>query len=343
MRKLTPEFAYMKDLPIGSRIKWILIASMVGFAVQIFLSPVIGWFTILAAAMLGSMASRSNAPNITAKGEWQSVTIEEMEKAQNLLKSTSEVKSGNSALAAFSGLGAFFVLFFGGAFYLLIDGAEISNFWLPVASGGPLSVPFVIDGLTFAAVIWLSGQASTWEPPNLRTKFYQLSEILATAKGNPQLQFQPNLQLAKTSDGMVPTDIKLLIKIKDADPSFIGIQVQISFNKVNNSVLPYTYCVILAKPEFNLSKKTGMIEIPPPGGFPAGFLGLFADANQIRESCFARFHGSLIELKHEGEVDIAVVRQDTSKGQGYTTTPTDALEVFSDAYVLAQQMLAKNG
>jgi hypothetical protein len=136
-------------------------------------------------------------------------------------------------------------------------------------------------------------------------------------------------------------DCRLLVKIKGADPNFIGIQVQVSFNEVRSSRLPYAYCVILAKPEFDMNRKAGEIEMPPPGGFPVGFFGLFADANEEREANFARFHGSLVELKHEGDVDIAVVRQDTSGTEGYTTTPDQTLEVFSDAYFLATSMLKK--
>ena len=341
MQKLTPQFAFMKDVPIGDRVMWILITAAVGFALQLFVSPVIGWFTILAAALMGAMESKSNVPNITAECGWQMVTIEEMEKAQRFLKSTSEVRSKNSSTSLASCSSVFLLLFFTLMLFTMVDGGRLLNCLSPVLTGGPLSVPFVVDGLTFAVVIWLSGLVTTWEPSNLRVKFEQMGEILATAKNNPQISFQPNLQMAKAKDGTIPMDCKLLVKIKNADPSFIGIQVQVSFNQACGSTLPYTYCVLLAKSEFGLSKRTEMIDIPPPGGFPAGFLGLFADANQERESQFARFHGSLIELKLEDDVDIAVVRQDTSQSEGYTTSPSQALEVFSDAYVLAQTMLVE--
>ena len=341
MQKLTPEFAFMKGIPMAVRVKRILILAAVGFALQLFVSPVIGWFAILAAALMGSMKSRSNEPKITQLGDWQPVTVDEMEKARKFLDSTSEIKSGGCG-AAVLGFGAVIgALLIGLVLFLAVDGSTLLEVWKPVLTGGPLSVPLVADVLTFAAAIGLSGGTKAWEPPQLRTKFEQISQILAIGRENPQLDFQPNLQLAKTKDGSVPTDCKLLVKIKDAPPNFIGIQVQTSFNEVRNSSLPYTYCVLLAKPDFELTRRTETIEIPPPGGFPAGFLGLLADANTKRESKFARFHGSLIEMKREGEVDIAVVRQDTSEGEGYTTSPSQALEVFSDAYVLAKKMLGE--
>ncbi len=42
MQKLTPQFAYMKGMPIATRVKWILIVAAVGFALQLFVSPVPG-------------------------------------------------------------------------------------------------------------------------------------------------------------------------------------------------------------------------------------------------------------------------------------------------------------
>ena len=340
MPKLTPEFAFMKRTSIGDRVKWILITAAVGFGLQLFVHPVVGWFFVLAAALMGSMESKSNEPVITGKGEWQAVTVEEMQKARKLLGGASEVKSGGCAKSACSGCATVFLASIVGlVLFLAVDGGKVLDVMAPVFDGGPLSVPFVVDVLTFALIIQLGGTATAWEPPNLRTKFEQMSGILAMEKANPQLGFLPNLQIAKTKEGTVPLDCKLLVKIKDADPNFIGIQVQTSFNKVQSQTFPYTYCVLLAKLEFGLTKKTEMIEMPPKGGFSVGFLGLFADENQKRESKFARFHGSLIELKREGEVDITVVRQDTSPNRGYTTSPSEALEVFSDAYLLAKMML----
>lgn len=338
MRKLTPEFAYMKDKPIGDRIKLIVLVAAVGFALQLFVSPLVGWFAVLWAALMGRTRSRTNRPSIGSKGDWEPVTIEQMQKAKKLLDTTEEVKSGGAG--CWIGCGMVAALAATGALlFILVDGGRL-NILSPVASGGSVAATFVLDALTFLLVFSVGGGAKAWEPPNLRTKFDQLRGILALEGNNPQLQFQPNLQLGKTSNGAVPVDLKLMVKVKDAPPNFIGIQIQTSFNKVQGTSYPYTYCVILAKPEFELTRRTEAIEIPPKGGFPVGFLGLFADDNDKREARFARFYGSLVELKKEGEVDIAVVRQDTSEGnEGYTTTPEQALEVFSDAYVLAKKMM----
>ncbi len=340
MQKLTPEFAFMKGISIRQRVQRILLATGVGFLLQIFVLPLLGWFAILAAALMGRTQSKTNKPEVATDGDWQTVTIEELSRAKKLLDTTSEVRSSSGAWAfgCLTALGAAIVAV---VLLVVVDGGRL-NVWSPVVSGGSLSAVFTVDVLTFWLGTWLGGGAKPWEPPKLRTKFDQLRGILAIARQNPQLEFEPSLQLSKGSKGAVPTDIKLMVKIKDAPPNFVGIQVQTSFNNVQGKSYPYTYCVLLAKPEFALTKRTEGVEIPPKGGFPVGFLGLFADDNMKRESKFARFHGSLVELKKEGEVDIAVVRQDTSQSRvGYTTTPEQALEVFSDAYVLAKKMLGQ--
>ena len=339
MQKLTPEFNYMKNMPMGARIRLIIITATIGFGLQLFVSPILGWFFILAAALMGSFKSVSNEPDIRGVGDWQTVTVEEMERVNELLDNTSKIKSVNTASCTTGCLIVGLVLFIGFVLFILVDGGNVLDFISPVFSGGSLSVPFAVDALTFIIAIMISGKAAAWEPPNLRTKLQQVSLILDTRSKNPQIEFVPSLQLAKTTDGMVPTDCKLLAKIKDSGPNFIGIQVQVSFNQVQGQSLPYTYCVLLAKSEFKLMQKTEMIEMPPPGGFSVGFLGLFADENEKREAQFARFHGSIIELKKEKDVDIVVVRQDTSGARTYTTTPDQALEVFSDAYLLACMML----
>lgn len=342
MQKLKPQFLFMQDISIRTRVKWILVMVAIGFALQIFVSPIVGWFSVFAGAMMGATKGKSNKPSLQGRGDWQLVTMEELNNARRLLEKTSNVRSESLGASSVGCLGLLAILFVGFVLYAFADGARIASV-TSVVNGGPMSTLFVADGVTFMLVFWLSGSVSAWEPPTLRTKFDQLSSIITTVGGNAHLELQPSMQLAKTSNGDVPIDIRLLVKIKDTDPNFIGIQVQVSFNKVQGSSLPYTYCVLLAKPEFNLTKRTKMIEMPPSGGFSVGFLGLFADENTKRESHYARFSGSLIELEKEGEVDIAVVRQDTSPAQGYTTDSGQALEVFSDAYLLTMKMLKEGG
>jgi hypothetical protein len=209
----------------------------------------------------------------------------------------------------------------------------------PIAQGGSVFLLVVIDGLTMLLPLWLFGRVSTWQPPNLAMRLSQLWSIHLAASSDPKLEFQPSLQIAKTQDGSVPIDVRLMVKIKASDPNFMGIQVQTSLNDVQSREYPYTYCVLIAKPEFGLVEKAKrVVELPPEGGFTVGFLGLFADANEKKEAVFPKLDGAVVELKREGDMEIAVVRQGTG-GNGYTTSSEQAYQVFLVARGLAQSVL----
>ncbi len=139
-----------------------------------------------------------------------------------------------------------------------------------------------------------------------------------------------------TAQGSVPVDCKLMIKFRDSDKNFMGIQVQTTLNSVQGTKYPYTYCVLIAKPEFGIREKIKQfIETPPPGGFS---VGLFGDSNAKKEAKFARYRGCVIESKTEKDVQIVVVRQNTS-GTGYRTSPEQAAVVFGAAHSLAVRVL----
>lgn len=342
MTRPTPAFVFAPNMHINKRLAWILVLGTVGVAVQLLFSLVVGWFGILAAVLLGLVSGRSNEPDMVGRGEWQNVTTEELGRAGKLVEEAKRVRAQSGAYSAGSGAGCalfVFVLMSIGAVALfltsLVDqGTNQSRVAAPVAQGGSLALLFVVDALTLLVPIWLSGRVRAWEPPDLSTRMEQLAGILRTVESDPKLAVGPSLLVSKTRDGAVPTDVRLMAKIRDSDSSFVGIQVQVSFNSVQSRKYPYTYCVVIAKPEFGLIPKARqVIDMPPEGGFRTG---LFSDANAKREAKFARFGDALVELKKEGEVEIAVVRQNTGEGsRGYTTSPDQALRVFNRAYQLA--------
>ncbi len=340
----TPQFVFAKNLSVGTRLVWIAVLAAIGVAVQLFFSVFVGWALVLVAVLLGLAKNVSNSPGTVRGGDWQNVTIAEIERVQELMESGERLKRSAGAWSCASAMGCFWgvVLLAGAAFVTVVlagladNGLPSVMIVQPVARGGSVALLFGLDALTLFVPIWISGRVSAWEPPYMRLKLAQLMHIYQSASSNPQLEFQPSLQVAKTADGSVPTDCKLMAKLKDADPSFMGIQIQTSLNDVQGTKHPYTYCVLIAKPEFDLIRKAKrVVETPPGTGFIAG---LFADANEKKELRFSRFQGAVVELKREGDVEIAVVRQKTS-GTGYKTSPDQAMKVFSAAYQLALGVL----
>jgi hypothetical protein len=270
--------------------------------------------------------------------------MDEIEDARKLIAESSRVKGANAPFQLGSGAGCGLVVMvmlglFMGA---LVLGAAIdrgTSGLSPVARGGSVSTLFIIDGLTLLLPLWLFGRIGTWQPPNLHMRLAQIWSIYQAAYSDPTVEFRPSLQIAKSDEGSVPLDVRLMVKIKDCDPNFMGIQVQTAINDVQGRKYPYTYCVLIAKPEFRLADKAKkIVEMPPRGGFGVGLLGLFADSNERKEAKYPRLGDAVVEIKKEGDVEIVVVRQATG-GRGYTTSPDQACRVFSAAHSLAQSVL----
>lgn len=349
--KASPEFMLAKKMALSVRLGWVAALAIVGVAVQLLFSVALGWPLVFVAILLGLPAGKSNEPRLTAAGDWQNVTSAEFETAIKLLSIKEAAVRPANLFSATAGSGCgltILLLVCVGVTTAVIYGAADQGVsgdsaFRPVVQGGSLAFLFLIDSLTLLLPLWLLGRVKAWEPPEIRLKIEQLIHIYGRMASEPGLECQPCLRVARSAEGSVPTDCKLMYKLKDADPAFMGIQVQTSLNDVQGRKYPYTYCVLIAKPEFGLIEKAEqVVELPPRGGFGLPWGGLFSDSNAKKESKFARFANAVVELKNEGEVDIAVVRQNTS-GTGYTTSKEAALGVFQCAYDLANLMLVRAG
>lgn len=342
----TPEFVFAKGLAVRKRFWWIAGLAVLGVLIQLFASVFVGWVLVLIAVLLGVTRSVTNKPSSVRGGDWQNVTMAEVEEARELLAANDQARRAAGKWSCASAAGCFgaVVLLVCVGFVALVllgvadQGVSERSAFLPVSQGGSVALLFVIDALTLFVPMWLFGGIKAWEPPHMRMRLEQLTHIQNALSSDARLEFQPSLQVAKTSGGSVPTDCKLMIKVKDAGPSFMGIQVQTSLNDVQGTKHPYTYCVLIARPEFGLTAKVKQaVEAPPRGGF---MTGLFSDSNAKKEAKFARYADALVETKTQDDVDIAVVRQNTS-GTGYKTSPDQALRVVNAALKLAFEVLGQ--
>lgn len=342
--KTPPDFLIAKGLSLGSRFALIAVLAVVGIGLQLFVSFTVGWLLLFISVLLGATRGKSNAPDGLGRGEWQNVTMDELEDARKLIAESGRVREANAPfhLGTGAGCGLVFFLVVGVVLVGVVAGAAVDSGSLglaPVAHGGSVSLLFIIDALTLLLPLWFFGRVRTWQPPNFEMRLKQIWAVYQAAYCNPNIEFRPSLQIANTKDGSVPLDVRLMIKLKDSDPNFIGIQVQTAINDVQGRKYPYTYCVLIAKPEFGLVEKAKrIVEMPPTGGFTVGFLGLFADTNDRKEAKFPRLNGAVVELKREAEMEITVVRQGTGHG-GYKTSPEQSCRIFDVAYGLAYAVL----
>jgi len=341
-----PEFVFAKGLPTEKRIAVVLALATVGFLLQVFVSVFLGWLFVFTVVLVGGVRGKSNRPILKSDSDWKNVTIAEMEEAQELLEKTRKWMRETGAYSLGTPMGCATFLLTAASIivvtiilYLAIDAnSELTSPLAPIMKGGSIAAVFALDSFTLLLPLWIFGRVRTWYPPNIDIRIKQLKYIYESAHNDPLIDFQPSLQVAKTEGGAVPLDCRLMAKIRDSDPNFLGVQVQVSLNEVQGRTYPYTYCVLIAKPEFDLQNKARALKEPVPGGFLAG---LFADENAKKETRFPRYREMVMEVKAQNDVEIAVIRQPTS-GTGYRTSEEEALKVFMTALTLAKTVLGKS-
>lgn len=342
MNRPEPQYRFAPEMSQTARFGLSAFFCLFGFALQVWASCVPGFLFMLVASLFLLPKAVKVEPKIKGTSEWTPVTMVEFEKITTQLKQNREFKEKRSGFGpgGAKGCGSCFasiasVVFAAILVYSVLD-SNNSQGLAPVIQGGSIGLIFAFDAFMMLFPIWIAGSINIWNPPNMETRMAQLTYIYTSFAGNQSIEFIPNLLLEKNEDKSVPLDCKLMVKFKSSNESFMGIQVQTSLNDVQSVKYPYTYCVLIAKPEFNLiNKAQSIVQMPPRGGFPTN---IFSDTNAKKESKFARYYQSLVELKSEGDVEIAVVRQPTS-GTGYRTDPDQASSLFSAAYNLAIEVL----
>jgi hypothetical protein len=240
-------------------------------------------------------------PTASPALKWQEVT---KDKIAAVLAQCQRVKKFRS-----KSLGCFFVPAVGLLFFGI--------FALPFFSEAP--PPFaltaaVIDALILFAGLLLSGRRSAWMPYALDVKAGIVMRILESplVKNDPSLTAVPYLEIGRAGSGAFPNDTRILVRFKDAPEGFIGLQGQVSINTVRSSMYPYFYVVLIARPEFGLFERFKKL---------AFFL-----------------ENVTTEKKKEGEVDVVVIRQTTTKTSGYHTDQDAQDYILSSGIKTAKRM-----
>lgn len=174
-------------------------------------------------------------------------------------------------------------------------------------------VATVVNAVILFGGLALSGRRSAWMPSALDIKAAVVKRMLTSSliSGDPALQAVPYLEIGKGEKGEFPNDTRFLLRYKDAKKSFIGLQGQISINRVKGRAYPYFYMVLIAKHNYELLKKFGAHTL-----------------NNI-----------VIEQKRTEEVDVIVIRQKTTKTSGYHTNERVQDYILGQSINLAKTVL----
>jgi hypothetical protein len=138
---------------------------------------------------------------------------------------------------------------------------------------------------------------------------------------NPAGQtIEPQIEVRKGPKGDIPVDVKMILRTDNGGPDFLGQQMQVSMNSVQGHDYPYFYCVLVAKHEFHLLDRLALWE---------------KSKTQTRREV-------ITEGDREAEVDIIVIRQQTSRSGGYHTKYPQAVIIFEFARALMLELLKIN-
>lgn len=169
--------------------------------------------------------------------------------------------------------------------------------WLP-----RLRYMLLADFAIMLLPFWFTGTRSVLKNNKLVNKaklLLAIDEDFARLKRDGEV-FDFQLQTVPTGEksGHMPVDVKAAIRFPGGPPEFLGLQMQVAINSVEGSDYPYFYCVLVAKTGF------GKLRVAPPP------------------------RGLVVEPSTETDVQVVVIRQQTTKKSGYHTDQEAARRIL---------------
>jgi hypothetical protein len=169
-----------------------------------------------------------------------------------------------------------------------------------------------IDGALLLLPHWITGVRRVLTRPKLVVKAATIRQVLDAGEERlKKHQVHVMMLLKGTGKTKVPDDIKFKVDIYGHHPDFLGLYGQVVLNEVQGSSYPYFYVVLVARKGF----------------------GLF-DVKRRHVSSSR----TTIETKNQGEVEVLVIRQRTTKKSGYHTPPSRCMQLFMEGLDLAEKV-----
>ncbi|MBN2245043.1 MAG: hypothetical protein JW755_04275 [Candidatus Aminicenantes bacterium] len=306
-------FYFAKSLPYTLRITLTLVLLAAGFILQIYymkLSYGIPFLLIgIGLVLVKGYDSRVRLKSFQIDPHWQNVTIDkvrELDEMRNRIK-----RWDRSALDISNPLGTFTFLFIGalvliGAFIL---GAMSDNF--------TVALILVVDASLVLIPLWFSGMRFILKQPNLAIRVKLILNLYAEFQRLKKEgeEFKPALMLSRGKEGKtVPIDARFSIGFPAPPEGFYGLQAQINLNIVQGASYPYFYCVLAAKPGFDLRQFQEKINLAP---------------------------NVICEYQEDSKAEVLVIRQYTTRKSGYHTKDRQSVGILRTALEGGRSICAK--
>ncbi|MFH1046032.1 MAG: hypothetical protein V1727_03620 [Candidatus Omnitrophota bacterium] len=301
------QFIYAKKLAYHTRMRLVALLIFGGLIVQFLFHFWSGLLFLFAGTLLSLVKGYANQPEVERAEEWNQVTPDEYQKVKQKQKELAQWDldafdiSNPLGFTFFAGLAIF--CFFAYRYFFMHNLNRYAAYW-------------AWDALVLFLPHWFSGVKTYLKKDRLIIKINLLEEVMEMLAPPSDIQVLPMLatQPVKEKSERAPADARLMVKILNAPEHFLGLQVQIAINSVQGTDYPYLYCVLIAKAGTNFFKKDHPYLLIPP-------------------------HDVILEPKTSGDVDILVVRQQTSTSSGYHTNIRAALHIVDSALIIARKLI----
>lgn len=237
--------------------------------------------------------------------EWEKVDESKLLEAEQLVKKMK--KWDRSMLDVSNWLGrsmwVILLIIFGGGF-----------FW-GRSEGELIFLILSLDAAILLLPHWLTGKRIVITKPKLLLKIKHIKNLLKKMRDRLQNhQIEYFMLLKGKEEVKIPEDVKFRIKIQNENPDFLGFYGQIVTNTVGNKTYPYFYVVLVTKKGYGL-KKAFRAYSPP---------------RKIKK-----------EYTDEGDVEVFVIRQTTTRTSGYHTPFRKMRHIFLEGLEIAEKVCVK--
>lgn len=281
---------------------------LAGFALQYTLGSFFPGFVLLLAGNLLLLVqgydNRVDFGKYQPTAAWEKVDFSKLQEVDQLI--TRMNQWDRSAIDMSNPLG--------GSVFMFLLGFVVVVTWLGIMVDESLLVILGIDVAVLFLPHWLTGLRSIMSQPSMQTKGQVLQRLLKAVAPRIKDHEIEVFMLLKGKEAKVPDDVKFRLKIKGQHPDFLGFYGQVVLNNVKGTPYPYFYVVLVAKKGYGLDRSSAK---------PASSSTLTT------------------EFKYEGEVEVFVIRQHTTKTSGYHTRDGEIQKIFLAGLTMAEHVAVK--
>jgi len=297
-------FLLWRSLPYPVRMPLGFGCIIAGLVLQIMQAQILPGCLLVA---LGNMLllvrgynNRVDAARYDAAAAWERVELAQVQQIKELHGRMQ--RWDRSAVDISNGLGGFVLVLLAGVLLL-----AMAAFSLPPA----IRFMLVVNSVILLLPHWITGTRRVLTQPALLIKISTYDAVLKALPAGLQQHTVEFYVLLKGKNVRMPQDVKFRVRLAGQKETFLGLYGQTAINTVQGSSYPYFYAVLVAKKDFGLDRLRQRTQAPST---------------------------MTLEFSQEGDVEVLVVRQTTTKTSGYHTKDSVAQAIMAEGLRMAEQV-----